>query len=100
MKFSELYFSESSELKVKDEVYYKGKPYVVKSIDGDKVELLDTKKTRGTITVNSSDLQAKQMGISDEIGGEREPIHKKRKTRKDAGVKRNIPDDSEQLSLF
>lgn len=102
MKFSNFFFVEdalSKGLKIGDEVVYKKKTYVIKAVNGDEIDLIDTSKTRGgEITVNKDDIEAVQMGIAG-IGGERAPEHKKRKIRKDAGQKR-AKDDSEQLSLF
>lgn len=97
MKFSEFYFIEN--LKVGNEVVYNKQKFVIKAIDGDAIELIDTSKTRGdTITVDKSDIHAVQLGI-DGIGGERAPKHRKRKTRSDIGKKRE-KEDSTQLSLF
>ena len=98
MKFSEFYFYEMV-ISVNDEVYYKGKPYIVKSIDGDNIELIDTNRTRGTFIVSINDIQALQIGMSDEISGQRSAVHKKRKIRKDDGQRRDTI-DAVQLSLL
>jgi len=97
MRFSKLYYE--SEINVHDEVFYDGKPYVVKSINGDDIELLDTNKTKGTFIVSVGDIQAIQPGFSDEISGQRSAVHKKRKIRKDIGQPKSTI-DATQLSLF
>ena len=97
MKFKNFYFAEN--LKVGDEVVYNKQKYVIKGVDGDDIELIDTSKTRGdTIKVDKGEIHTVQLGLPG-IGGERAPKHRKRKTRSDIGSKRP-KDDSEQTSLF
>ena len=97
MKFKELFYE--SDLSVGDEVVYNKQQYVIKSVDGDKLELIDTSKTRGdTITVDKSDIHVSQLGIP-VIGGKRTPKFSKRKVRSDIGKTREKADAS-QLSLF
>ena len=97
MKFKELFYE--NDVSVGDEVIYHKQKYVVKSVDGDMLDIIDTDKTRGgVITVNKGDLHTVQLGI-DGVGGKRTPKNSKRKTRSDIGQPKEKP-NAEQISLF